>query len=224
MYDCTVANDLMMTMAVVEKTSEVRVDRAQRRAGRTRERLLDAALAVFSEIGFDLATIEGITERADVGKGTFYRHFEDKQAILNTLIERSANHLIERIEKAKGPPASLQEVVAHLFEAHTSFCTQHAAEFLLMFQGRLMLKLKRGAGDELGQPFVQYLTAIEKRLAPFMGAAADPVRLRRFACAVSGFSFGFFSMAMISMSREEVASSLEPLKKAFLMGTPAFAS
>lgn len=216
----------MSDVAVMEKKDVAKpIDRARRRAVRTRERLLDAALAVFGEFGFDLATIENITERADLGKGTFYRHFEDKQAILQTLIERATGHLIERIVKVKGePPLTLQEVLAHLFDAHAGYCTQHSAEFLLVFQGRLMLMLQRGALESLGRPFSLYLEAIEQRLAPFMTQPADPAKLRRFACAISGFAFGFFSMASIAMSKDEATASVEPFKRAFLSGAPAFAS
>jgi AcrR family transcriptional regulator len=46
--------------------------RRERRASATRQRLLDAARAVFAEKGLDLTSIGDITERADVGKGTFY--------------------------------------------------------------------------------------------------------------------------------------------------------
>jgi len=52
-------------------------NRTQRRASKTRNRLLKAALSVFAEVGTDATTIEMITQRADLGKGTFYRHFAD---------------------------------------------------------------------------------------------------------------------------------------------------
>ncbi len=44
----------------------------------TKERILDAALEVFSQKGFHTATTDEIAERAGVGKGTLYRYFETK--------------------------------------------------------------------------------------------------------------------------------------------------
>ncbi|MHC4192589.1 MAG: TetR/AcrR family transcriptional regulator, partial [Planctomycetota bacterium] len=34
----------------------------------------------------DAATVEEITEKADVGKGTLYQHFSDKEDIVVTLV------------------------------------------------------------------------------------------------------------------------------------------
>ncbi len=55
--------------------------RGERRKQHTRRRLLDAAAETYALVGVDGATISAITERADVGLGTFYLHFEDKEAI-----------------------------------------------------------------------------------------------------------------------------------------------
>jgi AcrR family transcriptional regulator len=55
--------------------------RGERRKQHTRRRLLDAAADTYAIVGVEGATISAITERADVGLGTFYLHFEDKEAI-----------------------------------------------------------------------------------------------------------------------------------------------
>ena len=47
----------------------------------TRRRLMDAGLEVFNEKGFDAATVEEITERANAGRTTFYSHFTSKSDI-----------------------------------------------------------------------------------------------------------------------------------------------
>jgi AcrR family transcriptional regulator len=52
----------------------------------TRERILEAALDVFSEKGFHLATVDEIAERAGLGKGTLYRHFANKETLFNELV------------------------------------------------------------------------------------------------------------------------------------------
>ncbi|MHC4412691.1 MAG: TetR/AcrR family transcriptional regulator [Planctomycetota bacterium] len=45
-------------------------NRVQKRAKRTRKKLKDAALDIFSEQSIDATTVQDITEKADVGKGT----------------------------------------------------------------------------------------------------------------------------------------------------------
>lgn len=52
---------------------------------RTRDRISEAALAVFDERGYRGATIAEIAARAHVGRATFYRHFTDKSALADHL-------------------------------------------------------------------------------------------------------------------------------------------
>src|SRR5690349_4018941 len=62
--------------------------RHQRRTDRTRGRLLDAAMAVFSERGYDAASLAEITERTDLGTGTLYLHFRDKRSLYEAMVRR----------------------------------------------------------------------------------------------------------------------------------------
>ncbi len=56
-----------------------------------RERILEAALALFSEVGFAKATIKRIAARADVkSPALIYFYFSDKAALLRAVIERYA--------------------------------------------------------------------------------------------------------------------------------------
>ena len=58
------------------------VNRFQRRKERTRRQLKESALALILEKGYDAITIDNIVGRADVGKGTFYLHFKDKETLV----------------------------------------------------------------------------------------------------------------------------------------------
>src|SRR5215510_5504038 len=57
-------------------------DRRQRRSAEIRERLFRAALNQFAKKGFTETTVEDITEAADVGKGTFFNYYPNKNHIL----------------------------------------------------------------------------------------------------------------------------------------------
>lgn len=63
---------------------------------RTRDRLLDAAFEVFSEVGFRAATIDEIMKRAGANRATFYLHFSDKMDIAAGLGRRSSTAVAER--------------------------------------------------------------------------------------------------------------------------------
>jgi AcrR family transcriptional regulator len=71
--------------------------RASRRRARTRADLLGAARLVFIEYGYHDSSIAQITERADVGVGTFYLHFRDKDEIFTTLADEGFRELHEQI-------------------------------------------------------------------------------------------------------------------------------
>jgi len=48
----------------------------------TRRRLVDAAMALFAEQGFDSTSIEDVAGRAGVGRTTFFRHFPTKEDVV----------------------------------------------------------------------------------------------------------------------------------------------
>ena len=79
-------------------------NRQQKRVIRTRKKLKEAALDVFSEKGIDAATVADITEKADLGKGTLYQHFDDKDQIVITLVEDAVTHLADRMKGYDSPP------------------------------------------------------------------------------------------------------------------------
>jgi len=55
-----------------------------------RERILDAALAVFSERGFEGGTIRQIAHKAGVAEGLIYHYFSNKEALLGELMRRES--------------------------------------------------------------------------------------------------------------------------------------
>ena len=59
----------------------------QVRSEETRNRILQSALRLFSETGYDATGVAGICGAAGVSKGAFYHHFETKQAVFLRLLE-----------------------------------------------------------------------------------------------------------------------------------------
>jgi AcrR family transcriptional regulator len=196
--------------------------RTQKKAGRTKRKLKRAALDVFTNKGVDAATVEEITEKADLGKGTLYQHFDDKEQIVITLVEEAIEHLIERIRSYDDTPETLEEMLEHLLDVHYEFSVESKEEFLLLFQGKLLLKLESEATEELEQPYIRYLEEIETQVAMYLSPRIAPHKIRRLACAVAGFVFGFFSFAMIGMDSDEIQTSIKPLRRVFVRSLSAF--
>jgi AcrR family transcriptional regulator len=63
----------------------------------TREALIDAALALFTERGYAGVGTEEIVARAEVTRGALYHHFTDKRDLFRAVFERVEGDLMERI-------------------------------------------------------------------------------------------------------------------------------
>jgi AcrR family transcriptional regulator len=71
----------------------------RRDAERNRARILEAAAEAFAERGLAV-TMDEIADRAEVGVGTVYRRFPDKELLLEALVEDHLAAIVERGEQA----------------------------------------------------------------------------------------------------------------------------
>ena len=87
-------------------------DVIDRRVQKTRQYLQDALVALISEKGFEAVTIQEILDRANVGRSTFYTHFENKHELLHSCFE-DFHHLFEQhnvhLSEDKKHPRDLNE-------------------------------------------------------------------------------------------------------------------
>ena len=63
----------------------------QARSEATRQKILDAAMDLFSEVGYAAAGLGEIIERAGMTKGALYHHFDSKEALATAIIEQGDN-------------------------------------------------------------------------------------------------------------------------------------
>ena len=64
-----------------------------------KDQILDTSLQLFMKKGFDATSISDILSQLDIARGTLYYHFESKEAIMDAIIERLLNQVLEKIEK-----------------------------------------------------------------------------------------------------------------------------
>ena len=88
-----------LKVALTESLSDGKTPRGTRRKRDTRARLLGSALHLMAYRGVAGVAINEITEKADVGFGSFYNHFESKDAIYATLIEEVIGHYAVALDK-----------------------------------------------------------------------------------------------------------------------------
>ncbi len=101
-----------------------------RRIKRTQQLLAKALIALTLEKGYEPVTIRNITERANVGYATFFRHYSSKDALLRDVSEvvlADLNNLFP-----SGPSDDIDAVGVPLFR----YVQEHASIILVLLQSR----------------------------------------------------------------------------------------
>jgi AcrR family transcriptional regulator len=182
----------------------------------TRRKLLRSALQLFTEKGIDATTIAEITEESDLGKGTFYRHFETKTEVVQSLTQAAVDGLIAQIRQPAAKPADLSAAVAHLLRCHSAFFKSRWKEFMLLFQGQLLVRLQRDEVTAAEAPYAEYLKELEAQVEPHMPGGVSAGRIRKLAFGLGAFVSGFLSLSAVGIPDDEMESGLDPLRKAFV--------
>lgn len=99
---------------------------------RNRSVILDAARAVFAEIGYDAASVRDIVARTDLAPGTFYNYFPDKQSVLLALTSEATAEGSRRIREARAQATTLRDLAYHGFRAYFEFIVHDPVMFELM--------------------------------------------------------------------------------------------
>jgi AcrR family transcriptional regulator len=90
----------------------------RRDAERSRRRLIDAAREVFAQRGLDV-TLDDIARHAGLGIGTAYRHFPDKEALIDIVFELRADEIVAIAERAAARPDSWDALAGFMEEINT---------------------------------------------------------------------------------------------------------
>ncbi len=199
-----------------ESSAPARTTRTQKRVMRTRHRLLSSALKLCAAQGIDVTSIEQITDEADLGKGTFYRHFRSKQAMLAALTEETVGKLVQSLGADKGAIKSLEQALEELLRVHAVFFDTHPDEYAVLFQSRLMVRLERNTDAALEQSYLRYLQALVEWLVPHVPERLEEQSLRRIACAVGSFHAGVKAFAMLGMPAREIDRVYADVRQAFV--------
>jgi AcrR family transcriptional regulator len=103
-----------------------------RRVRRTRQALQDALISLILEKGYDSVTIEEITNRADLGRTTFYLHYRDKEELLLQAIDSIVEDFIAKhaadLDRDLSPALTAKSLQANLDERILFHVFEHARE------------------------------------------------------------------------------------------------
>ena len=161
--------------------------RLDRRKARTRQALIDAAVRLIAEGRGERASIQEITEAADVGFGSFYNHFESKDQLFETasseVLERWGR-MIDRASAGIADPAEVFSISLRL-SARLSWTHPEVARFITG-AGLDLLELPGGLAPralrdiEAGQAAGQFSVAdAEVALSAVAGGLIGLLRLHQ---------------------------------------------
>ncbi|MCW2531628.1 MAG: TetR family transcriptional regulator [Blastococcus sp.] len=149
--------------------------RPKRRRAETVERLLDAALETFAEIGFAAASVEDICSRGGFTRGAFYSSFRTKDELFGALFAREtareldrAEQLLVGIEEETDPVTAAVEACLSTFRADRTWVLVHAE-----------YQLHASRHPEAAAALREHMAALQTQLAELIerGAARAGLRL-----------------------------------------------
>ena len=108
-----------------------------RRITKTRKAIYTAFLQLLNQKNFESITVQEIIDLADVGRSTFYSHYESKELLLDELCRYLFHHLFEREENI-----STEAYLAHIF-SHFKKNQDHVTSLLFSKNDYFLRQLQK---------------------------------------------------------------------------------
>lgn len=121
------------------KEAEARLDP---RVKRTRSLILSSFESLLAEKGFETISVQDVTDKAEINRATFYAHFQDKYALLDTAMSQMFMQEIEKrtLNVCTYTPDNLRNLILAVCEflsrLHTS-CAQPHNQFESLVEGTI---------------------------------------------------------------------------------------
>jgi AcrR family transcriptional regulator len=150
---------------------------------RSRERILQSALALFAGRGFGATTVRMIAEDAGISQGLLYNYYDGKRGLLRAVFERGLEEVREDLAAAVA--GSPREGLALLVRSAFETLRANPDFWRLSYQLRMQPEVLADLGDQVGAWAGAIRSQIE-RLLRAAGAPDAPVRARTLFAAIDG--------------------------------------
>ncbi|MCK5516104.1 MAG: TetR/AcrR family transcriptional regulator [Desulfobulbaceae bacterium] len=186
---------------------------------KTKQAILDAAIALFSTNGFENTSIEELAKSAGVGKGTVYGYFQTKKEILYAFCEYELEQIHKELANRADPDAPILEQVLTIYMTEFNHVTQNK-EF-----GRIFMRQTVFPNESDRQDHLEIEDKYFQLLFPILQKAQDRGELRKNIelLHITGHFYGLYILIMSSwytgrIPTEEVSSALELIFQQALEG------
>ena len=179
------------------------LSRVARRKARTNRQLLEVARKLFSEKGIYWAKVEDITGQADLGKGTFYKYFDSKEAIIRILLEEGLGELQAKMEQAVRASTSDSKILSAVIKARVDFFIDYPDYLLLFHQVRGLMQLKVAAAKDLREVYDAHLRRLAELIKPATGLGKT-VKACDMAIAIAAYVSGLVTYQVLFEGHDAV--------------------
>lgn len=183
--------------------------------------ILDAAMKLFSERGFERTTVDEIAASANVGKGTIYLYFENKEEVFFASVEEGLATMHRLSSEILAGPGDYLSKIGAVIRAHLQFVEQNRAFYKIFMKERLNSQAfsddkTRGriktAHQKLNQLMEEYL---KTGITQGCFRCGDP---HQFMLAYNGIVNHFAFNWILEGRPESLADLTEPILELFLYG------
>jgi AcrR family transcriptional regulator len=189
--------------------------KSDRRVSRTKRLLREALMSLVLEKGFEAVTVEDITERADLGRTTFYLHYKDKEELLLESIETTIDDLKERIQLSQLVEMGESEgtrIPIHMVFEHAA---ANASLYRIILRDEGASRTAKGLRVIISQAVVEFLTDIsDNQQMEFHPTIPIDIFAQYFAGALMSF-VGWWLEDQSVYSEDEMT---DMFRKLFFMG------
>jgi AcrR family transcriptional regulator len=99
-----------------------------------REDVLNATLSIIADQGFHAAPMSQIAEKANIGVGTIYRYFKNKEELINALYLEVRTRMAGEILKGETIPEKVKDQFIYYMQNLISYLIIHPSEILFSQQ------------------------------------------------------------------------------------------
>ncbi|MFD0049659.1 TetR/AcrR family transcriptional regulator [Actinomycetes bacterium NPDC127524] len=141
-----------------------------------KRQITDAAAKSFSMFGYKATTMDQVAKLANVGKGTIYTFFKNKEELFDDIVHSMVKEMIQEAESAIIPDAPFSENVHRLLRRLLDFRTEHVLMIkLLQEEKEIGTPTVHGMLNHIEDEIIGYLkTKIEMAIAKGHIVQCDP--------------------------------------------------
>ncbi len=153
-----------------------------------RKEIMDAAIKLFAKKGFVATTLDDIAVAAEFGKGTIYNYFENKDEIINTIIEDVLLLSRQAVEEADRISSNFKEFIINYVHKTFHLCIENQDSYVILIEYYLD-KIKVSKFSPIHNEIMQKMESINKVFINRVNLAIESSEIKKVNPVQMNFLF-----------------------------------